>query len=310
MEPAASTDITGALFVANKEGNSLSKVSLESGEEVKRVGSCANPHELATSPDDEYVALACYGGTSLDIFRTGDLERVASVELGDNALPHGIVWHENGSLYATAEGRRSMFWVKDPVGDKPEVFEYSTNKAGSHMLAVSPDARHAWTMDLGSGTVTMVDLITRRAPRSVEVGVEPEGIDLSPDGKTLWVSARGSDKAIELDPMTLEIKREVDVGRFPLRLAIHPSGKWAVTSDYVDGGLSVIDTESATMTRSIPVSGGQAARQVTILFSPDGERIYVAEVGNDKVAEVDFVSGKVLRRLPTGDGGDGLAIID
>lgn len=308
---AAAGAPSGTLFVANKFGNTLSKIDLASGEEVLSVPSCANPHELATSPDGAHVALACYGGTSVDIFRTTDLARVKSVELGENARPHGIVWHANGALYATAEGRQSVFWIRDPLG-RAETFEYGTGQEGSHMLAVSPDARHAWTVDLGSRTVTLVDLLTRRAPRSVEVGVEPEGIALAPDGKTLWVSARGSNKAFALDPMSLDIRGELATGAFPLRLAIRPQGDVAVTSDLLDGGLSVIDLSRAEVVRSIAVGGPEGAQermQVTVIWSQDGERIYVAETGDDTIAEVDYASGRVLRRLTAGDGGDGLAVL-
>lgn len=301
----------GSLFVANKFGNTLSKIDLATGETVLDVPSCTTPHELATSPDGAHVALACYGGTSLDIFRTSDLARVKSVELGANARPHGIVWHANGALYATAEGRKSVFWIRDPLG-KAETFEFGTGKEGSHMLAISPDARHAWTVDMGSKTVTLVDLLTRRAPQSVEVGVEPEGIALAPDGKTLWVSARGSNKAFALDPMNLEIRSELATGAFPLRLAIRPQGNVAVTSDLADGGLTVIDLASAQPIRSIVVGGPEGAQermQVTVIWSQDGKRIYVAETGDDTIAEVDYASGRVLRRLSAGDGGDGLAVL-
>ncbi|MCR2834621.1 YncE family protein [Qipengyuania sp. RS5-5] len=300
-----------ALFVANKRGNSVMKIDLLTGRELARIASCANPHELATSPDGAHVALACYGGTSVDIFETADLRLMRSIELGTNARPHGIVWHANGDFYVTAEGRESLFWVRKPV-DAPEAFEFSTGQRGSHMIAVSPDARHAWTMDLGSGTVTLVDLQTRRAPRSVAVGVEPEGIALSPDGKALWVSARGSDKAIELDPMTLDVRSEAATGDFPLRLAIRPQGDVAVTSNLADGSLSVIELATARVIRTIAVSSreeAQARAQVTILWSADGKRIYVAETGTDTIAEVDYASGKVRRRLIAGEGGDGLAIL-
>ncbi|RXZ63917.1 beta-propeller fold lactonase family protein [Pelagerythrobacter rhizovicinus] len=313
-EPVAGPASGGeaALFVANKFGNSLSKIDLASGEEVARVDSCADPHELATSPDGTHVALACYGGTSVDLFRASDLSRVKRIELGENARPHGIVWHANGDLYTTAEGRRSIFWIRDPLSENAETFEFSTGQEGTHMLAVAPDARHAWTVDMGSKTVTLVDLLTRRAPRSVEVGIEPEGIDLAPNGRTLWVSARGSDKAFALDPQTLEVRHEVATGDFPLRLAIRPQGDVAVTSNLADGSLTVIDLATARAVRTIPVSGreeAEARQQVTIVWSDDGERIYVAETGSDTIAEVDFASGTVLRRLATGDGGDGLAIV-
>jgi YVTN family beta-propeller protein len=316
--PAAAPQSTGAkamaptLFVAAKRGNTLSKVDLATGKEVLRLPSCTNPHELATSPDGLHVALACYGGTTVDIFRTDNLEKVRSIDLGENARPHGIVWHMSGTIYATAEGRRSIFQIVGPLTDAATTFEFATGKQGSHMLAVSADERTAWTTDLGSRTVTRIDMRTRRAPLSVTVGEEPEGISLSPDGKTLWVSARGYNQAFALDPQTMAVRKTVATGRFPLRIAVRPQGDVAVTSDLHDGSLSVIDTATAKVVRTIPVSGpaeAQARFQVTILWSADGKRIYVAETVSNTVAEVDYASGTVLRRLPGGEGGDGMAIL-
>ena len=86
----------------------------------------------------------------------------------------------------------------------------------------------------------------------------------------------------------------------------------AVTSDLADGSLTVVDLADAKAIRTIAVSSPQEAEgrlQVTILWSGDGERIYVAETGTDTVAEVDYKTGKTLRRLPAGEGGDGLAIL-
>jgi len=305
-------DNQGELFVAGKFGNTLARVDLASGDETARVDSCANPHELAVSPDSEHVALACYGGTSVDIFRTADLGRVASIDLGEAAAPHGIVWHGNGAIYATAEGRNSIFMVRDPLSGSPKLFEYATGKEGSHMLAVSPDGGTAWTTDLKSKTVTRIDLLTKRAPLSAMVGIEPEGIALSDDGNTLWVTARGSDMAYTLDPQSLRKRKDVPVGRFPLRIALRPQGDFAITSDLADGALSVIDTDTGAVVRTIAVSGPQEAQsrqQVTIAWAPDGERIYVAETGADTIAEVYFESGTVERRFSAGDGGDGLAVV-
>lgn len=309
---AADEAMPPTLFVAAKRGNTLSKVDLATGKEVLRLPSCTNPHELATSPDGRHVALACYGGTSVDIFAADTLARVASIELGANARPHGIVWHAGGDLYVTAEGRRSIFRLRNPLSEARESFEFGTGKEGSHMLAVSPDGRTAWTTDLGSRTVTRIDLVTRRAPLSVTVGEEPEGISLAPDGTTLWVSARGSDQAFALDPQTMEVRRTVATGRFPLRIAVRPQGDVAVTSDLEDGSLSVIDTATARVIRTIAVSSPAEAQkrfQVTILWSADGSKVYVAETASDTVAEVDYASGRVLRRLAVGEGGDGMAIL-
>ncbi|KPF61734.1 YncE family protein [Porphyrobacter sp. AAP60] len=300
------------LFVAAKRGNTLSKIDLATGEEVLRLPSCTNPHELATSPDGLHVALACYGGTSVDIFRTSDLERRASYDLGENARPHGIIWHENGNIYATAEGKQEVVRIRRPLAANFDITFFVTGRQGSHMLAASPDANTVWTTDLGSRTVTRIDLSGGAPSLSVTVGDEPEGISLSPDGTTLWVSARGSNQAFALDPQTMEVRGTVATGAFPLRIAVRPQGDVAVTSDLQDGSLSVIDTATAKVIRTIAVSSpaeAEARFQVTILWSKDGKRIYVAETASDTVAEVDYASGSVLRRLKVGEGGDGMAIL-
>lgn len=299
------------LFVANKRGDTVTRIDLASGRATVTQPACTNPHELALAPDGKHVALGCYGGTRVDIFASDTLARVASIDLGAQARPHGLVWHENGDLFATAEGRASIVRIADPLGPA-RLTEFSTGKEGSHMLAVAPDARTAWTTDLGSKTVTRIDLSGSAAPISVTVGEEPEGIALTPDGGTLWVSARGSDQAFALDPDNLAILETLSTGDFPLRLAMRPQGDVAITSNLVDGTLSVIDVAEAEIIRTISVSPRDKAQerfQVTILWSADGQRIYVAETGSDTIAEIDYESGSVLRRLKAGAGGDGLAIL-
>ncbi len=313
-QSGAESDAVGALFVAGKFGNTLARIDLATGEETARVDSCANPHELATSPDERYVALACYGGRTVDIFRTADLVMVASHDLGENARPHGIVWHGNGHIYVTAEGQQAIHVLFYPEkGQRDVSLSYPTGKLGSHMLVVSPSGDAAWTTDLGSKTVTRIGLRGNGGPpRSVEVGEEPEGIALSQDGNTLYVSARGSDEAYAIDPQTLAVRKTIAVGDFPLRIVTRPQGDYAVTSNLMDGSLTVIDLETFEPVRTIAVSSraqAEARTQVTVLWSPDGERIYVAETMSNTIAEIDFASGEVLRRLPGVGGGDGIAIV-
>lgn len=299
------------LFVTNKGEDTLSKVDLATGKEVQRVPSCATPHELAVSPDGQHVALGCYGGRSIAIFRASDLAEVKRIDLGERARPHGIVWHPSGAIFATAEGRRSIFRIEDPLAEAPRLTEYRTGQEGTHMLAVAPDQSTAWTVDMASGTVSRIGLVGESATIHAAMGKEPEGISLSPDGRTLWVSARGSNEAFALDPDTLAVRSRVATGGFPLRLAIRPQGDVAVTSDLNDGGLTVIDLATATKQGSIPIGGEEEAEarfQVTILWSADGRRIYAAETGSNTVAEVDYASGKVLRRFVVGEDGDGLAL--
>lgn len=310
-EPMSDPALDGqVLFVGNKREDTLSKIDLATGAEVVRVDTCDDPHELSVSPDGRYVALACYGGTSIDLFTTDTVERVGSVELGRNARPHGIVWHANGQIVATAEGRGTMFVVGDPLSDEPRVREIGTNKGpGPHMVVVDEAFATAWGVVIPTGEVIRYDLATGEETGRHDFEGQAEAVALSPDETALWVGSNSGGTAYRMDPSTLTPLKDVATGLVPIRIAMHPGGKWAVTSNVQDGTLSVIDTEANETVRTILVSETEDTTLVTLVFSSDGERLYAAQTRSNMIAEVEFATGKVLRRFPTGEGGDGLAVM-
>lgn len=305
-----SDEVSGTLLVANKRGNSLTRVDLASGARAHEVDSCANPHELAVSPDRAHVALACYSGEELEIYRTGDLGLVKRIELGEGARPHGVYWHANGTLFASAEGRGSIFVVEQPLSASPTVREIGGGAPGPHMVVADEAGKIAWGTIIPAGTVVRYDIAAGRETGRRVLGGQTEGIAFSSEDDALWVGANQSGRVYRLDPATLEVEAEIAAGAVPIRVAAHPQGRWVVSSNFGEGGLSVIDAASGEVTRSVPVSGSQDAQQVTLVFSDDGDRLYAAETATNTIAEIDFESGQVRRRLPSGEGGDGLAVFD
>jgi DNA-binding beta-propeller fold protein YncE len=306
----AADDVTGTMLVANKRGNSLARVDLATGAKTHEVATCANPHELAVSPDRVHVALACYSGQELEILRTTDLGLVKRIQLSEGARPHGVFWHANGTLFASGEGRGSIFVVEAPLTDGARVREIGSGAPGPHMVVVDKAGAFAWGTIIPTGTVVRYDLASGRETGRRVLGGQTEGIALAPDGSALWVGANQAAKVYRLDPETLAVEAKVASGPVPIRVAAHPGGKWVVSSNFGEGGLSVIDTASNAVARAVRVSGEPGRQQVTLVFSADGARLYAAETATSSVAEVDFATGAVLRRLPSGDGGDGLAVFE
>ena len=307
-------DPSGTLFVANKRGASLSRVDLATGEETHRADTCENPHELTVSPDEQFVMVACYPGRTLELFRTVDLSPAGEQWLGEGARVHSALWLGGNRVIAGAEGRGSLYVIGLQMmdGHMPPMVtlkEIGGGGPGPHLLAVSPDQQTAWGTIIPTGEVVRYDLEGGKEAARSRIGEQIEAIALAPDGSSLWVASNAESKAYRLDPMTLEVKAEVPTGSVPIRLAMHPSGAYVVSSNFGTGDLSVIDTTTNQVVRTIPVSGSNAAVQVTLVFNADGSRLYAAETARDTIAEIDFASGTVLRRVATGEGGDGLAII-
>lgn len=326
---AGGPGVTGTLLVGNKGENTLSFIDLATGRELGRSATGRMPHEIAVSPDGRQAAVVAYGARAIDIFDIATRARLRTIDLSPNDGPHGLVWLADGRILATTERSQSLTIVDTRNGDR--VSAIPTGQQGTHMVAVTPDGRRAFTANMGSGTVSVLDLERGAVVRHVSLGVvpegddadgdpdmstatsvQPEGIAVSPDGALLWVGDNRHARVFAFETANLDAGAVADIatGPVPIRVLASPDGRWVVTSNAGDGTLTVIDAAQRTEARTISISGSREAAQVTILFSPDGRRLYAAETGRNMVAEVDLEAGRVLRRLAAGAQGDGLAIAD
>ena len=308
---SSASEQSDILLIGNKGEDTVSFIDLATGEELTRISTSAKaPHEIAISPNDEFAAVVNYGSAAIDIIDISDRNIIHTYDLGDNKNPHGIIWQDDGRIFATTEGGQSMVAISNgKTWSDRQIQSIKTNEDGTHMLVVSDDGKRAYTVNLGGGTVSLIDLEQGKLISTQGGGNQPEGIDLAKNDTELWISARGGNVVYVMDALSLKGLAKIEVGKFPLRLAISPDGSKAVTSNLRDGSLTVIDVETRKVERTIEVSGSPVSAQVTILFSDDGKNIYAAETGTDTIAEIDFNTGDVLRRLPAGRQGDGLAIV-
>ncbi len=295
------------LLIGNKGEDTVSFIDLGTGKEVGRSPTGRMPHEIAISPDGRQAAVVAYGGKTIDLFDVASRAKLKTIDLTPNAGPHGIAWLKDGRIVVTTERSQSVA-VVDPAAGKVSA-SIKTDQEGTHMVAVSADGATAYTANILAGTVTVIDLATAKKLRDIAVGGRPEGIALSNGDRVLWVGDLEGSRVQAFDTASFERLAEVKTGAVPIRVATSPDGKWVVTSNVGAGSLTVIDAATREAVREVPLSGSQEAGQVTILFSADGKHLYAAETGSNLVAEVELASGKVLRRLPAGKNGDGLAIV-
>ena len=293
------------LLIGNKGEDTVSFVDLDSGQERARVATGRAPHEIAISPNGRQAAVVAYGGTTLDIFDVRKATLVKRIDIAPNAAPHGIVWLKNGLLVVAAEKSKSVAIV-DPRRGSVEAIP--TDQAGSHMLVVSPDQHTAYVANILAGTVSVIDLRHKTKVGDIAVGGNPEGIAITPDGKYLWVGDDSGPRVRVVDLATGQTIETLATDSIAIRIAISPDGKHAIISNMASGTLNIFDVATRKPVRSIPVSGERQAMQVTLSFSRDGKRLYVAETGRDTIAEVELSSGTVLRRIAAGRNGDGLGV--
>ncbi len=322
LAPAAGAD---TLLVANKSDATLDLLDPASGESRATLPTGHGPHEIAVSPDGATAVVSNYGdreqpGASLTVIDVAAAEVVRTIELGEHTRPHGLAWLPSGELAVTAEGSAHLLVVKPADGTIRAAVE--TGQRISHMVAATPDGRRAFVANIGSGTVTAVDLEAGVKLADVATGAGAEGIDISPDGREVWVGNRAADTLSVIDPDSLEVVATVPCAGFPIRVRVTPDGSRVLVSAARSGEVVQFDRAARRELRRAQldlstVPGferrlfgdrfGDSPVPVGLVMAPGGEVAWVAATQADAVAVLDPGTLAVRGLLRAGREPDGMA---
>jgi YVTN family beta-propeller protein len=177
----------------------------------------------------------------------------------------------------------------------------------THMVVVMPGEKKIYTANIGSDSVSVLDL--SNAPRAIAlkqiaVGKGPEGIDLSPDGKEMWVSHRGDGGLSIIDTATDAVTQTLAIAtKMANRVKFTLDGKRVLISDPPSNQVLVYDATSRQLVKKVDVEKGPEG----ILIAPDGKRAFVACSDAGKVVVLDLESLAVTGSVATGNQPDGMA---
>ncbi|MDP1861922.1 MAG: beta-propeller fold lactonase family protein [Gemmatimonadaceae bacterium] len=315
-----------ALIVLNKSEARASLVDITSGKVVATLPTGDGPHEVAVSPDGLTAVVGNYGaqtpGSSLTVL---DLRRravVRTIDLGQYRRPHGIVWLGDGRrVLVTMEQNRAVLEVDVSAGVVTR--SIATDQNGTHMVALAPDGKTAYTANIGSGSVTRIDVESARAVQTVIAGKGPEALDVSPDGREVWAADRTLDYITVLGAATLDSLGSMPTLRFPNRLKFTLDGKRVLVSNATAGAITVYDVQKRALIKTIPIpfdpskkraeavlgDMGNSAVPLGILLEPGGKRAWVATAALGEIVEIDLIALSITRTIHAGNNPDGMAYI-
>lgn len=311
--PAAAHAQRGDLLVvANKQAATATILDVQSGSALATLPTGVGPHEVAISRDGRWAVVTNYGdqtpGSSLTLI---DLDRrsvARTIPLGEHRRPHGAVFLPDGRLAVTSEVSRAVL-VVDLARDSV-VRVLPTGQAGTHMLVLSPDGKTVYTANVGSGSVSALDVSGAAPARTAAVAPRTEGIALSPDGRRLWVGSNQENRVYVLDAATLAPVDTLAADGLPYRIAVAPDGRRALVSNPMIGAVRVFDAAAMREAALVQIPAGtspEGAGPVGFALSPDGRTAYVALQGRNQVGVLDVVAGTMTRFLDVGAGPDGIA---
>ena len=310
------------LAVANKAEATVSLIDLDTGDVVATLPTGEGPHEIGISPDGRFAIVTNYGtrqgdGNSLTLIDIPAASVLKTIDLGDYRRPHGVGWLDNRSAAVTVESNKALIVVD--VDREKVTQSIGTDQEVSHMVALDPDRGRAYTANIGSGSITVLDLGKGVREINIATGDGAEGIAVSASGEHIWVTNRAADTITILDAGTLEPAGEIVSEGFPIRATATSRGQVLVTRARA-GDLAIYDAATFDEIRVVSFDiesmdveerlfgdrFGDSSVPIGVIVDGSGETAWVAHANADIITEIDLASGAVTRMLRAGREPDGM----
>src|SRR5262245_21296971 len=136
------------LVVLNKSEATASLIDLKTNKVVATVPTGVGPHEVSVSADGKQALVTNYGtreapGSTLTVIDVPSAKVVRTIDLAPHKRPHGIAWiPESKDCIVTVEESKAVLIVNTESGKIRRTI--ATDQETSHMVALSPDASHAY----------------------------------------------------------------------------------------------------------------------------------------------------------------------
>jgi YVTN family beta-propeller protein len=306
-DPAGPGDLrSGYVLVANQQSANASLIDLSS-DSARLIPVGAGPHEAVIAPSGRVGVVTIYGiqgqpGDQLAVIDIASGVVTRTVSLGEYTRPHGANFlpGDETRVVVTSETTQRLVVVNLAEGRVEAAIP--TEAAGSHMVGVTADGKRAFTANIGSGSISEIDLERRAFVRSIAVGPRSEGVAVAPDGGTVWVGSNTNGTVSVVDTRTGTIVETLTGFQLPYRLAISPDGRTALICDPQGNAVHVADVAQRRVVWSL--DGLASPRGVNI--SPDGTTAFVTLAGESKVGIIDLESRRLVRSVGVGASPDGV----
>jgi YVTN family beta-propeller protein len=167
-----------------------------------------------------------------------------------------------------------------------------------HGVAASLDGSRLYLSNESKETLDVVDATTLAVSARIPLSGRPNNVAISKDGRTVYVGIAQAPGALDvIDTVALK-----NVKRVPVKGAIHnvyvtPDGKYVVAGSIPASTISIVDTATDTLVRTITLPAG--IRPMAFDTHPDGstKHIFVQLSNFHGFVAVDFATGREVARV-------------
>jgi len=290
-------------YVANNGSNTVSVISIPTGQVTNAIFVASGPWGAAISPDQTQVYVTSNQGNSVSVINTANGSLGATIPV--QSSPMGVAFTPDGSSVYVVNGGSNTVSVINvetqtvvatvPVGNSP------VNVA----MAPTSNGTFAYVTNSGSNTVSVIAVGGSPAVvATIPVGSGPHGVAVSPNSSLAYVENAVSQTVSVISVATNQVTATISTGGKAFVAAFTPDSSTAYVVNKESNTVSVIDTKSNTVIAT--VAGFN--KPVDVKLTTDGTSAYVTNVNSNNVSVIATATNTITATVPVGNAPSSVAI--
>jgi len=314
--------LKGAIFIANRDADSVSQFSLLGTINVINVSLYPGSRPIAlasTITTTMYVTNSgsntiCANTGSMSVISTASLVATSTVCVGSNPGPivqlptnPNTAINNDNKVYVANQGDSSVS-VYNPATQS--VTSTIRQADGLHLnpvaMVASSDGAYVFVVAQGNGStpgwVDIINTANDTVGGSVQVGLGPTSITLDTFLNRLYVANTAGNSVTVLDvtsvalginpPMTT--LATTSVGSAPVSVAALPNGLSFYVANSGSNNVSVMSSSSFALLSTVPVGNNP----VFIATEPSSTKVYTANSGSGNISIIQTSNNTVVLNMP------------
>ena len=248
-------------FVANyggrTPGNTISVMDLVAQKELRRVDLVAlrRPHGIVFAEGKVW-------------FTAEQNKLIARYDPASSQIDWLLGIGQNGTHMLLFSKERSLLFTSNIGSDSITVLQRGSDLSvwnatnvsvgkGPEGGDISPDGREYWAANSGDGTVSIIDVATKKVLQTLDVRVNRSNrLKFTLDGKLVLISDLGNNALVVVDAASRKVVKRLNPGRQPEGILIAPDGARAYVAVAGEKNVAILDLKTLEVTTSIPTGNG------------------------------------------------------
>jgi YVTN family beta-propeller protein len=183
---------------------------------------CPGVDHMDFTADGRYLIASCEFSAEILKVDVANQKVVGTLKVGAKGMPQDVKTSPDGKVFYVADMDANGIHLIDPVSFTK--IGFIATGVGAHGLYVSRDSKVLYISNRGEGSVTVLDLATRKILTKwvIPHGGSPDMGGVSPDGTQLWLSGRYHSEVYVFDTNNGKLLARIPVGKGPHGLCYYP----------------------------------------------------------------------------------------